>query len=119
MLALAMFGAWVVELAVLLVVMLNAYPLVALVVELAVALDVMLIGALSGGKAVRCDVGCWWTVGSVDVCYSIGGSGSPRWSVHVDAKTRLVAACPRAPSITHWLMALNSSSGCSGMVACR
>ena len=115
----ALFGAWVVELALLLVVTLDAYPLVALAVELVVALDVVLVEALSDRTAVGCGVGCWWTVNTVDVCYSIGGSGSPCWSVHVVARTRQVAAWPRAPSITHWLMALNSSSGCSGMVAWR
>ena len=40
-------GTWVVELAVLLVVTLDAYPPVALVVKLLVALDVMLVEALS------------------------------------------------------------------------
>ena len=53
-------------LAVLLVVMLNAYPLVALVVELAEALDVMLVEALSGERLldVTSDVGGQWAVSS-------------------------------------------------------
>ena len=52
----------------------------------------------------------------VIVCrYCMGGNGVPGCSVHVVAIAVHVRACPRAPSTTHWHIALNSSSPCSGI----